>query len=63
MQYTGSVLQTLTRSADCMMWVQGKDVSSVRQYIESTIVNLMLRDPVMLMQQQVLPCLHAYHAK
>ncbi len=43
--------------------LQGKDVSSVRQYIESSLVNLMLRDPVPLLRQHVLPALHTYHAK
>ena len=43
--------------------VQGKDVSSVRQYIESILVNLMLQDPVKHMQQHVLPSLRTYHAR
>ena len=43
--------------------MQGQDVSSVRQYMESVIVNLMLRDPVRLMQQHALPALQAYHLK
>ena len=43
--------------------VQGRDVSSVRQYIESMLVNLMLQDPVRHMQQHVLPSLRTYHAR
>ena len=43
--------------------MQGKDVSSVRQYMESILVNLALRDPVVLVHQYVLPSLQAYHAK
>ena len=46
-----------------MEMVQGRDVSSVRQYMESITVNLMLREPVKLVQQHVLPALRTYHAK
>ena len=45
------------------MCVQGRDVASVRQYAESIIVNLVLRDPVVLMHKHVLPSLLTYHAK
>ena len=44
-------------------WVQGKDVFSVQQYMESIAVNLILREPVHLMQQYLLPTLQAYAAK
>ncbi|KAL0020919.1 hypothetical protein WJX77_011015 [Trebouxia sp. C0004] len=43
--------------------LQGKDVSSVRQYIESIVVNLMLQCPVQSMEQYVVPSLQTYHAK
>lgn len=46
-----------------LIWLQGKDVASVRQYIESIVVNLVLREPVALMHKHVLPSLLAYHAK
>ena len=46
-----------------LMSLQGKDVASVRQYIESILVNLVLREPVALMHKHVLPSLLAYHAK
>lgn len=46
-----------------LLCVQGKDVASVRQYAESIIVNLVLREPVMLMHKHVLPSLLTYHAK
>ena len=43
--------------------LQGKDVSSVRQYIESIVVNLMLQNPLQSMEQYVVPSLQTYHAK
>ena len=43
--------------------MQGKDVSGVKQYMESSLVHLMLRDPVAVMHQHVLPALQTYHAK
>ncbi|DBA85457.1 TPA: hypothetical protein ACH3X2_000409 [Trebouxia sp. C0005] len=43
--------------------LQGKDVSSVRQYIESIMVNLMLQKPVQSMEQCVVPSLQTYDAK
>lgn len=46
-----------------LMCVQGKDVASVRQYAESIIVNLVVREPVVLMHKHVLPSLLTYHAK
>lgn len=46
-----------------LLFVQGKDVASVKQYTESIIVNLVLREPVMLMHKHVLPSLLTYHAR
>lgn len=59
------VPQTDTDDAVAHLWpqLQGRDVSSVRQYMESITVNLMLREPVKLVQQHVLPALRTYHAK
>ena len=53
---------THNRSATAVR-VQGKDVFSVQQYMESIAVNLILRDPAALMQQYVLPTLQTYNAK
>jgi len=56
--------QAATKQAShCVVGLQGKDVSSVRQYIESIVVNLMLQNPVQSMQQYVVPSLQTYHAK
>ncbi|KAL3143716.1 hypothetical protein ABBQ32_003554 [Trebouxia sp. C0010 RCD-2024] len=56
---------TQTHQVAAQLWpfLQGKDVASVRQYIESIVVNLVLREPVALMHKHVLPSLLAYHAK
>lgn len=46
------------------MWaLQSKEVSSVRQYMESILVNLALRRPGQFMQARLLPALQTYHEK